>query len=333
MTLLHVGYYKTASTWLEQRLFSGAPFHQPWERIPFAETVIDPADWDFDPDEARARLAALARPAPDAPAFSTAAGAAPAAPDTQAVPGDPTAPAAPAVPVAVVSHERLSGSPHAGGYDAPRLAERLAALFPDARVLVVVREQRAHALSCYRQYVREGGATSLRRYLEPPRASRWDMPALEAGFFCYDRLVARYQELFGPERVCVLAYEQLRADPAAFAAAVCRHAGVAAPTALPTDVVNPGLCGATLACKRWVNWVAFRDRLNPAAPIDSARLRYGIREAFRALDRRLPAPLRAASDRRLERTVAAWAAGRFAASNRRLAALTGLAVAEFGYDC
>lgn len=317
MTLLHVGYYKTASTWLEQRLFTAPPFHQPWERIPFAETVIDPADWDFDPDEARARLAALARPAP---AQTGAAGAAPGAPGTQAF------------PVAVLSHERLSGSPHAGGYDAPRLAERLAALFPDARVLVVVREQRAHVLSCYRQYVREGGATSLRRYLEPPRASRWDMPALEAGFFCYDRLVARYQELFGPERVCVLAYEQLRADPVAFAAAVCGHAGVAAPPAVPTDVVNPGLCGATLACKRWVNWVAFRDRLNPAAPIDSPRLRYGIREAFRALDRRLPARLRAASDRRLERTVAAWAAGRFSASNRRLAELTGLPLAHLGYD-
>lgn len=309
--LLHVGYYKTASTWLEQTLFTGPPFHQPWERIPFAETLIDASDWDFDPARTRARLDELARPAPGGSGAT----------------------------VPVVSHERLSGSPHAGGHDAARLAERLAAVFPGATVLVVVREQRDHALSCYRQYVREGGATSLRRYLHPPSASRWDMPALDPRFFCFDALVARYQALFGPDRVGVLAYEQLRADPAAFAAALCRLAAVDPPEGLAGEirdaaarVVNPGLCGATLALKRWVNWVTFRDRLNPAAPIDSARLRYANREAFRRLDRRVPARLREASDRRLRREVEAWARGRFGPSNRRLAALTGLPLGEFGYD-
>ncbi len=309
--LLHVGYYKTASTWLEQTVFGAAPFHQPWERIPFAETLIDATDWDFDPGRTRTRLDALARPAPHA--------------------GGPTIP--------VVSHERLSGSPHAGGYDAARLAERLAAVFPGARVLVVVREQRDHVLSCYRQYVREGGATSLHTYLHPPGASRWDMPAVDPRFFCFDRLVGRYQDLFGAERVGVLAYEQLRADPVGFAAAVYRLAAVEPPDGLvprirdaAAQVVNPGLCGATLAAKRWVNWVTFRDRLNPAAPIDSARLRYANREAFRRLDRHVPARLRDASDRRLRRQVERWAAGRFGPSNRRLAARTALPLGELGYD-
>ena len=41
----------------------------------------------------------------------------------------------------VLSAERLSGNPHSGGYDSLQTAERLHRLFPQAKVLVVVREQ------------------------------------------------------------------------------------------------------------------------------------------------------------------------------------------------
>jgi len=43
--------------------------------------------------------------------------------------------------VPVLSAERLSGNPDSGGYDSVHVAEYLAATFPEARVLIVIREQ------------------------------------------------------------------------------------------------------------------------------------------------------------------------------------------------
>lgn len=62
----------------------------------------------------------------------------------------------------VLSAERLSGNPHSGGYDSLQTAKRLHRLFPQAKVLVVVREQTEEILSCYNQYVRAGGVLPYR---------------------------------------------------------------------------------------------------------------------------------------------------------------------------
>jgi hypothetical protein len=64
--------------------------------------------------------------------------------------------------IPMVSSERLSGNPHSGGYDSAVLAERLHQVFPGARVLVMIREQRSMILSSWAQYVRVGGACLLR---------------------------------------------------------------------------------------------------------------------------------------------------------------------------
>ena len=51
--------------------------------------------------------------------------------------------------VPVISHERLSGYPHSGGHDSKEIAHRLAAVFPNAKVVIVIREQKSMILSNY----------------------------------------------------------------------------------------------------------------------------------------------------------------------------------------
>ena len=97
----------------------------------------------------------------------------------------------------VLSHERLSGYPHSGGFDSRAIAERLATVLPGARILIVVREQRSMIHSNYHQYVRDGGACPLHRYLQPPQPSMRRMPGFAAEFFAYDRLVETYRSHFG----------------------------------------------------------------------------------------------------------------------------------------
>jgi hypothetical protein len=74
--------------------------------------------------------------------------------------------------VPVLSAERLSGNPDSGGYDSVHVAEYLAATFPEARVLIVIREQADMLVSSYKRYVRNGGPGTLRQYGSPPWGPR-----------------------------------------------------------------------------------------------------------------------------------------------------------------
>jgi hypothetical protein len=57
----------------------------------------------------------------------------------------------------IVSFPRLSGHPYSGGYDSRPIADRIAQVFPEARILIVIREQRSTIVSTYKQYVHAGG--------------------------------------------------------------------------------------------------------------------------------------------------------------------------------
>ena len=80
--------------------------------------------------------------------------------------------------IPVLSYERLSGNPHSGGYDSKEIANRLVQVFPDAKILIVIREQKDIILSTYKQYIIEGGACTVKRYLHPP-------PPVEKDEFLY----------------------------------------------------------------------------------------------------------------------------------------------------
>jgi hypothetical protein len=302
-SLIHVGYHKAASTWLQSALF-GDP-RTGFARVPrleILERLVLAPPFGFDAAAVRAAFA---------PALDQArAGAL----------------------VPVLSHERLSGNPHSGGYDARLLADRLAECFPDARVLIVIREQRSMIASVYKQYVTEGGAQSLHRYLHPPTAGRARVPLFRFGFFEYDALIGYYQTRFGGERVLVLAFEELRHAPRAFVERVAAFAGVAAPEEISWRPANVGLSALAAALKRPANRVLVRDRLNPLGWSERAGVQVTLRRAVEAVERRLPAALRERCERRLAEQVAAEVGGRYRESNRRTRELTGLDLAAFGYD-
>ncbi len=307
--LLHVGYHKTASTWLQQMVLrrpeSGCAMVADVPRVNDAFVHPNPLDWDV--ATARAAL----EPEIDA---ADAAGLVP-----------------------VVSSERLSGSPHTGGYDTATIADRLHSAWPDARILVVIREQQALVRSVYLQYVRQGGVLPLGAYLDPPRAL-YRVPTFDPRYFDYDRFVACYRERFGPDRVHVVPYEMLRIDPSAFVGRVLEAAGVTSMPALsafPYDrQSNPSLSAASGAVRRQLNrLVAARRPLNPGVLVRipaAADHRYWD-PALEVLDARLPDPLAGRAEQSLRSGIAAWAGDRYAASNRRLAERLGLDLAAYGY--
>jgi hypothetical protein len=301
--LIHIGYHKTGTTWLQQVLFRDAEcgFFRPVSREDLIDAFVLPAPMSFDPALTRRRFIDLIEQ-------TRARGEIP-----------------------VLTAERLSGNPHSGGYDSALLAERLHQTFPEAHILAVVREQASMAFSSYGQYVREGGPQSLKRYTRLPKMGWARLPRFRWEYFEYDLLVARYHELFGAERVHTLAFEQLRQDPAAFVKAITDFAGARLPQKIPVDGRNTGMCGLTLAAKRQVNRFLVCDSNNPGALVDSIRVSRALVHGFEYVDRFVPAALRERSNEQLRRFIRAEINDRFRASNARLAQLTGLPLADLGY--
>jgi len=113
----------------------------------------------------------------------------------------------------ILSNEALSGHPH--GYDSIdpyRTAHRLKQSFPEASILIIVRNQIDYMLSLYafRVAVKGEEYRSISRFLKEDG---------EKGLFLkleYDRLVQHYMQLFGHDRVLVLPMEMLKMDPLLF---------------------------------------------------------------------------------------------------------------------
>jgi hypothetical protein len=234
--------------------------------------------------------------------------------------------------VPVVSSERLAGNPHSGGYDSRTIADRLKATFPDARVLIVIRRQADMILSCYKQFVREGGAVSLRRYARPPSSGEFRVPAFDLRFFEYHRLIGYYQDVYGPDAVLVLPFELLQRDPGAFAGRVTSFTGRPPADRIPEGAANPAPSWLATTVRRHVNFWVVRDRLNPAAPVGLPRAHRLLDRVTARLDLAVPSEWRAWGEPRLIRTAAALAAGRFSASNRVTKEMTGIELAQLGYE-
>jgi hypothetical protein len=231
--LIHIGYHKTGTTWLQNKFFPSHPEFAPAiNPASVWHSLIEPNALAFDPDECRSILSG-------------------------GISADPR--------VDVISAERLSGNPHSGGYDSKQTADRLYQIFPDAKVLIVLREQTAMLNSLYRQYVRMGGMCPLADYLSPIRDGR--MPLFRHEHLQYHRLVHHYQQLFGKDKVCILPYELLCQDSDVFAAKICKIAGVnpQAPDPAPR-VIARSSCDFVTAIKSRINRFHGGDSLHPVKP-------------------------------------------------------------------
>jgi len=301
--LLHIGYHKTGTTWLQRHVFpkGKAGFFLVAGPDALRPSLVQVDAFDFGPELVRE-------------AFQ---------------PGIKKAQARNLVPV--FSHERLSGNPHSGGYDSKQIADRLAATFPEARILVVIREQRNMLLSIYKQYVRMGGAASFRQYVTLPTGVG-RVPVFRFEFLEYHRLVGHYRGLFGAEDVLVLPYELLAKDPASFLGRIGEFLG--APVAVPTvRWVNISPSAFALSLKRHANRWVVRDALNPAPPFAFEGSNETLLRTCRTVDRIAPAALKEGHERRWQRFAEQEIGERYAESNAITAELTGIDLRAFGYAC
>ncbi|PAP75962.1 hypothetical protein [Rubrivirga marina] len=296
--LLHIGYMKTGSTWLQRHVASDAATGLGLiaEREDLTELLVRPTVLGYDAGVIRALVAGPLREC-----------------ERRGL-------------VPFISHERLSGNPISGGFDSTIVADRLADLFPEARVAIVIREQRSFLASFYNEYVCGGGACSLRAFLHPPPGAK--LPLFTAGFLEYDRLIGYYQERFGRDRVLVLPYESLRRDPLAFCNRLITFGGGRPLAAVPTEATRRSRSWAVLGLQRGLNFALFRDSSNPAAPVRIPNINRVADVASRAT----PASVDRWAKRRAAALIADFVGTRYAESNRRTQASVEASLGELGYD-
>lgn len=310
--LIHIGYHRTASSWLQHCYFGDARTGLHWlgkaeEDHPTRQLIR--MRWSqFDPQVLRAEFEPLLQGA-------RAKGLIP-----------------------VVSFERLSGHACSGGYDSEQIAQRLAQVFPEGRVLIVIREQRAAILSNYKRYIKAGGPGTLREFLLPPTTKNARVPFFDFRHFEYHHLLGAYRALFGPDRVLTLAYEQFVREPAAFVSQIGEFVG--RPVAqdvlnsLPFDrrMQTTFRSATEQAVLRRLN-VFVRSEVNPTPFFDLQQHHRLKKLARKARARGLsPEDVAEETDEALAGVLDELVGDRYAASNRATAELTGIDLAGYGWQ-
>jgi Sulfotransferase family len=307
--LVHIGYHRTGTKWLRGVVFSDPtvgfrwlgkdPADHPVRRL-FMERPLD-----FDPHAIREALQPLLLEV-----------------ETAGL-------------VPVISVPSLSGHPFSGGHDSKEIADRLRQVVPDARILIVIREQRSMIGSTYKQYVRAGGASKLTRFLEPP--PKWRRPAFDYGHFEYDRLIGYYYSLFGRDAVLVLPYEQFVEDGRTFVLRIAEFAGSPIPPEvlerLPFQRRNKGRSALAIAATRPLNHLCPATDVNLSPVLESNVVLRLTRRVQRVDPRKIPVTraLAAHSEKRLRSQIEEAVGDRYAASNRATAELIGVDLGAYGW--
>jgi hypothetical protein len=206
-----------------------------------------------------------------------------------------------------------------------RTADRLHRVAPDARIVVCIRNQRSMLRSFYSQYLKDGGTKAL---------PDWMRDVFDPEWLHYDLLVAAYQERFGSDRVYVTAYENFARDPQGYfddLGAFVRPGSGPTIDASSVPIENRALSSISRGVVRGSNWLFRRSRHHRRPPLPSDSLSGVVRTAVGRVDRsplgRWSRELTIREQEALDRCVPIYRA-----SNERLTELTGLPLADLGYE-
>ncbi|MFC0019672.1 hypothetical protein [Roseibacillus persicicus] len=293
--LIHIGHTKTGSTFLQRCCFSQKPFFNILDYGDISKLIIAPELRSFDHNAVKEAMSL-----PDE--------------SNQMIP--------------IVSHECLLGNPVSGGFDEEVLAQRLKEIFPEAKILIVFREQYSHFASFYPEYLKHGGCESFVRFLNPPNHER--MPYFSPSFFEYDLQVQRYQEIYGERNVLALPYEILKNDFDDFLKRLATFCGREIVINFSDERVNVNPSLTRLGLLRFLN--RFRRTNLAPAPLLNVKGSQQLITLLKFFDLVEPKSLARWAFRKRARRAADDLDGYFSESNRRLSEIVGIELGELGYE-
>ena len=231
--------------------------------------------------------------------------------------------------VPVVSAEALAGNPLTGGHDGEINLSRIHSALPEARILIIIREQENMMRSLYKLLINFGYPYRVGLVLENQLAG--NVPTFNLEYLCYHHIIAAYQKMFGADSVLVLPYEAFQAEPSVFLEQVrlfCEVDAQAKPLKVNLEKrenINRSL--ASLELKRLYNRYIARTRFSMGGFVNP-----GVISGKGNFDPYIPQLLERCLERRFHQQVQNKTSGFYTQSNTQTQQLTGLDLAAYGYQ-
>ena len=161
--VLHIGFHKTGTTWLQKEYFSNTVFFnvlnnfaQPWNDE-LMQNIITTDSYNYNIDKVKEIIKNKSKESL----------------------------------LNIITSERLSGHPFSGAYDAKDIAYRLNQISDKARVIVTTREHKSFIISVYKQMLREGFCGSSHDFLFK---KNWKTINRSRAYFLQDEIINLYKE-------------------------------------------------------------------------------------------------------------------------------------------
>lgn len=310
--LIHVGFHKTGTSFLQRKIFNNkeSGFCTPVDRIRLRDIFIQTDPFEFNAMKVRADL----------------------------WPGIDKAIQNHLVPV--LSHEQMSGQPGGGGYGLRRrekeasrkeVADRLHDCFPEARILIVIREQRDMIQSIYKFLVcgwHGKLSATIEQFLDQSPLDDGYSPLFNLDYIEYHHIIDYYFNLFGRLSVLVLPFEWLRDDPNKFVNQIRVFVDLEPLQNFPSEKVNEGYSAALCEFRRILNrWI-----VSPNQPGRYSNIERKADNMCARVNRFIPASLHKKADQKLSMKVEKIVSGFYAESNQKTEDLTRLDLKSIGYN-
>jgi hypothetical protein len=299
--LIHIGYPKTASTWLQQVVFlnENTGFYAPWGAP--AESVrkqfFNSDGFHVSAETARSQLE----------------------------PGLIEAIKQSLIPV--FSNEMLTGFPSTGRGWSKEIVHRIHDIFPEGKVFIVIREQKSMLLSSYRQHLMMGGTLSINDFIVIEKTPRSLKHSCCVDFFYYDKIIDYYRNVFGRDNVLVLPFELFKQNKQIFCEKLLSFAEANGKVDYSQSPKNVGTQGGKLSVLRPLNSVFniwFSPFHKPTIP-----LRHKMAAGIALL---IPETIHEGIENRLRQFIAQNVGDLYRLSNQKTSQLIGINLADLGYD-
>ena len=310
--LIHAGFHKTGTSYLQKNLFVNrdAGYDSPADRHELRNAIIRTNPFLFDAATVRNKFM---------PAINRSL-------SHQRVP--------------VLSHEQFTGQPAGSGYGIRRrqreisrkeVANRLHVCFPDAKVLIVIREQKEMIKSIYKYFVSGWHgklSASIEQFLDQAPLEKGYGPLFNIDYLQYHHVIEHYQTLFGRDSVLILPYEWLRDQPLEFVNRINRFTGNKLAESVVSQKVNQSNSAYLCTVKRHIN----RLLASPDKPGYYSKPEKKVSDFLLKMSRYVPEKVHIKYERKLTEKISRLTEGTFTDNNRKTEKLTGLNLSALGYE-
>ena len=190
--IIHIGYPKAASTWLQKNVFPTVKNATPVLKNDITRYFVETFYTEFSPEKAKELL-----------------------PESETL---------------LLSDERFIGGMLTGGLNgfAVRcIAERFKETFDEVQIIMVIRNQLDIIASTYAHYVYYGGTYNFKKfYLNPEYYVIQKMALFSPHLYDYYKIYKTYKSLFGKDNVAVLLYEDIINSPSEFISQIETETGL-----------------------------------------------------------------------------------------------------------